>query len=174
MPGMDETVLTKAGANLEKTEEASTIASSLVLLSGKVERQTDFEKGMPGMEAKINDEWIPDPFYDDQGLAVNIKGCGLVVIGGCSHAGIINTVKHLQKTSHIDKVHAVLGGFHLSGENENLIDPTIKEMKAIDPDYIAPMHCTGWKAINRFSGEMPENFILNSVGTTYIFQEERL
>jgi 7,8-dihydropterin-6-yl-methyl-4-(beta-D-ribofuranosyl)aminobenzene 5'-phosphate synthase len=170
MPGMDEIVLTKAGAKLEKLNGASTIASGLVLLSGKVERHTDFEKGMQGMEAKINDEWVPDPFYDDQGLAVNLKGCGLVVIGGCSHAGIINTVKHLQKTSHIDKVHAILGGFHLSGENEKLIDPTIREMKAIEPDYVVPMHCTGWKAINRFSEKMPERFILNSVGTAFIFQ----
>lgn len=170
MPGMDEMALTKAGAKLEKVKGASTIASGLILLSGKVERRMDFEKGMPGMEAKINDEWIPDPFYDDQGLAVNIKGNGLVVLGGCSHAGIINTVKHLQKVSRIDKVHAVLGGFHLSGENEKLIDPTITEMKKINPNYMVPMHCTGWKAINRFAEEMPERFILNCVGTTYIFQ----
>jgi 7,8-dihydropterin-6-yl-methyl-4-(beta-D-ribofuranosyl)aminobenzene 5'-phosphate synthase len=170
MPGMDEMALTKAGAKLEMINGASTIASGLVLLSGTVERQMDFETGMPGMEAKIGDEWIPDPFYDDQGFAVNIKGRGLVVLGGCSHAGIINTVKHLQKVAGIDRVHAVLGGFHLSGENEKLIDPTISEMKAIDPDYVAPMHCTGWKAINRFAQEMPERFILNSVGTTYVFQ----
>ncbi|MBW2646546.1 MAG: MBL fold metallo-hydrolase [Deltaproteobacteria bacterium] len=170
MPGMDESELTRAGAKLQKIDGATAIASDLILLSGKVERQTDFEKGMPGMEARIGDEWIPDPFYDDQGLAVNIKGRGLVVLGGCSHAGIINTVKHLQKVSGIDKVHAVLGGFHLSMENEKLIDPTISEMKAIAPDYVAPMHCTGWKAITRFAEEMPENFILNSVGTTYVFQ----
>jgi 7,8-dihydropterin-6-yl-methyl-4-(beta-D-ribofuranosyl)aminobenzene 5'-phosphate synthase len=170
MPGMDEMALTTAGANLQKIDGASTIASGLILLSGKVERQTDFEKGMPDMEARIDDEWIPDPFYDDQGLAINIKGRGLVVLAGCSHAGIINTVKHLQKVSGIYKIHTVLGGFHLSGKNENLIDPTISEMKAIDPDYIAPMHCTGWKAINRFAQEMPERFILNSVGTTYVFQ----
>ncbi|PKN88998.1 MAG: MBL fold metallo-hydrolase [Deltaproteobacteria bacterium HGW-Deltaproteobacteria-1] len=173
MPGMDEMALTKAGAKLEKTKEAQTIASDLVLLSGKVARQTDFEKGMPEMEARINEEWILDPFYDDQGLAVNIKGCGLVVVGGCSHAGIINTVKHLQKISCIDKVHAVLGGFHLSGENEKIIDPTIREMKSINPDYIAPMHCTGWKAISRFAEQMPECFILNAVGTTYIFQGQK-
>jgi 7,8-dihydropterin-6-yl-methyl-4-(beta-D-ribofuranosyl)aminobenzene 5'-phosphate synthase len=170
MPGMDEAALIKAGANLQKIEGATAIASDLVLLSGNVERQTDFETGMPGMEAKIGDDWITDPFYDDQGLAVNVKGQGLVVLGGCSHAGIINTVKHLQKVTGIDKVHAVMGGFHLSMENEKLIDPTISEMKKIAPDYIAPMHCTGWKAINRFEKEMPEQFILNSVGTTYIFQ----
>ena len=170
LPDMDEMALTRAGADLHKIEDAATIGSGLILLSGNVERQTDFEKGMPGMEARIGDEWISDPFYDDQGLAINVKGRGLVVLGGCSHAGIINTVKHLQEVSGIGKVHAVLGGFHLSGENEKLIDPTINEMKAIGLDYVAPMHCTGWKAINRFAQEMPEQFILNSVGTTYIFE----
>jgi 7,8-dihydropterin-6-yl-methyl-4-(beta-D-ribofuranosyl)aminobenzene 5'-phosphate synthase len=80
------------------------------------------------------------------------------------------TVRHFQKVSGIDKVHAVLGGFHLSGENEKLIDPTIREMKAIDLHYVAPMHCTGWKAITRFAEEMPDRFILNCVGTTYLFK----
>ncbi|MBI5605627.1 MAG: MBL fold metallo-hydrolase [Deltaproteobacteria bacterium] len=168
LPGMDEMALTRTGANLQKIETTSTIASGLILLSGEVERQTDFEKGMPGMEAKIGNEWIPDPFYDDQAMAVNLKGRGLVVIGGCSHAGIINTVKYFQKVSGLDKVHAVLGGFHLSGENERLIDPTIRAMKAIGPDYVAPMHCTGWKAVNRFAQEMPDQFLLTSVGTTFL------
>jgi 7,8-dihydropterin-6-yl-methyl-4-(beta-D-ribofuranosyl)aminobenzene 5'-phosphate synthase len=170
MPGMDAKALTDAGADLHKIEGASTMASGLILMSGNVERQTDFEKGLPGMEARIGDEWIPDPFNDDQALAVNLKGRGLVVLGGCSHAGIINTIKHLQKASGILKVHAVLGGFHLSGENEKLIDPTIREMQAIGTDYVAPMHCTGWQAINRFAQKMPEGFILNSVGTTYVFR----
>jgi len=169
MPGLSETALLEAGAKLEKVQKASKLASDLILLSGEVERVTEYEKGMPGMEAKINDEWIPDPFYDDQGLAINVKDKGLVIIGGCSHAGIINTIKHMRKTAGVDKVHAVLGGFHLSGENEKILGPTIEEMKAVNPDYVVPMHCTGWKAINQFATEMPGQFILNSVGSTYIF-----
>jgi 7,8-dihydropterin-6-yl-methyl-4-(beta-D-ribofuranosyl)aminobenzene 5'-phosphate synthase len=169
MPAMDEKALIQAGADLREIEGATPIASGLVLLSGKVTRQTDFETGMPGMEARIDGEWVTDPFHDDQALAVNLKGKGLVVLGGCSHAGIINTVKHLQKASGVHAVHAVLGGFHLAGANEKGIDPTIGEMKAFDADYIVPMHCTGWKAINQFSREMAERFIVNSVGTTYVF-----
>ncbi len=169
LPAMDEETVAKAGGDLKKIEGPATIASDLILLSGNVERQTDFEKGMPGAEAEFEGSWIPDPFYDDQGIAVNIKGKGLVLIGGCSHAGIINTIKHIQTTSETNNVHAVMGGFHLAGENEKLIDPTISEMKAVDPDYVIPMHCTGWNAINQFAQQMPDNFILNSVGTTYIF-----
>jgi 7,8-dihydropterin-6-yl-methyl-4-(beta-D-ribofuranosyl)aminobenzene 5'-phosphate synthase len=112
-----------------------------------------------------------DPFHDDQGLAVNVKDKGLVVIGGCSHAGIINTVRHLQRVAGGERVHAVLGGFHLTGSLfEPIIGPTIREMKRLGPDFVVPMHCTGWKAINQFAAEMPGQFILNTEGTTYVFQ----
>ncbi len=170
LPAMKEEEVIKAGADLQKINGPETLFSDLVLLSGTVERQTDFEKGMPGAEAKIDGNWIQDPFNDDQCIVINIRGKGLVVVGGCSHAGIINTIKHVKKISEINDIHAVMGGFHLAGENEKLIGPTIEEMKKIDPDFIIPMHCTGWNAINRFSREMPGNFILNSVGTTYLFQ----
>jgi 7,8-dihydropterin-6-yl-methyl-4-(beta-D-ribofuranosyl)aminobenzene 5'-phosphate synthase len=171
MPAFDEEALKEAGAVFHKAKEASTLASDLVLVTGEVERVTDFERGFPWAEAKIDDRWAVDPFHDDQGVAVKVKDRGLVVIGGCSHAGIINTVKQAQKATRTDAVHGVLGGFHLAGPVfEPIIEPTIEEMKKIGPDYIVPMHCTGWKAINAFAKEMPEQFLLNSVGTTYIFQ----
>jgi len=156
---------------LHEEKEASTLASDFVLVTGDVERVTDFEKGFPWAEAKINNIWIVDPFHHDQGVAVKVRGRGLVVVGGCSHAGIINTVKYAQKVTGTDKVHAVLGGFHLSGRLfEPIIGVTIEEIKKICPDIVVPMHCTGWKAINQFAKEMPEQFILNGVGTTYVFQ----
>jgi 7,8-dihydropterin-6-yl-methyl-4-(beta-D-ribofuranosyl)aminobenzene 5'-phosphate synthase len=172
IPSLDEAALKKIGVAIHKVKEASTLGSDLIMVLGKVERVTDFEKGFPWAEAKIDDNWVVDPFNDDQGVAVKVKGRGLVVISGCAHAGIINTVKHAQKVTGMDKVHAVLGGFHLTGPLfEPIIGPTIEEMKKIGPDYVAPMHCTGWKAINQFAQEMPEQFILNTVGTTYVFQQ---
>jgi 7,8-dihydropterin-6-yl-methyl-4-(beta-D-ribofuranosyl)aminobenzene 5'-phosphate synthase len=169
MPGLSEGALASPGVTLEKIPQTSTLASDLILISGEVGRLTDFEQGMPGMEAKIDGRWVSDPFHDDQGLAVHLKDKGLVVIGGCSHAGIINTVKHLQKATGVEKIHAILGGFHLTGDNEEIIEPTVEAMKTFKADYIVPMHCTGWKAIHRFAQEMPDQFILNSVGSTYIF-----
>jgi 7,8-dihydropterin-6-yl-methyl-4-(beta-D-ribofuranosyl)aminobenzene 5'-phosphate synthase len=168
---LHEAGLEETGAVLHKIKEASTLASDLILISGEVERVTDFEKGFPWAEAKIDGRWAVDPFHDDQGIAVKVKGKGLVVISGCSHAGIINTVKHCRAVAQTSKVHAVLGGFHLTGPVfEPIIGPTIDEMKKIGPDFIMPMHCTGWKAINQFAKEMPEQFILTTVGTTYVFQ----
>ncbi|RZN37107.1 MAG: MBL fold metallo-hydrolase [Methanophagales archaeon ANME-1-THS] len=171
LPTLDEIALKKTGVTLRKAREASLLVSNLILVSGEVERVTDFEKGFPWAEAKIDDKWVVDPFHDDQGVAVKVKNKGLVVISGCSHAGIINTVKYLQKVARTNKVHAVLGGFHLTGPIfEPIVGPTIQEMKRIGPDFVVPMHCTGWKAINQFAQEMPEQFLLNSVGTTYVFQ----
>ncbi|MCP4574884.1 MAG: MBL fold metallo-hydrolase [Deltaproteobacteria bacterium] len=171
LPVLEEEALKATGAVLHKVKEASTIASDLVMVTGEVERTTDFEQGFPWAEAKIDGNWIVDPFHDDQGMVVKVRDKGLVVIGGCSHSGIINMVKHSRKVTQTDAIHAVLGGFHLGGPIfEPIIGPTVDEMKKIGPDYIVPMHCTGWKAINQFAKEMPGQFIPNSVGTTYVFQ----
>jgi 7,8-dihydropterin-6-yl-methyl-4-(beta-D-ribofuranosyl)aminobenzene 5'-phosphate synthase len=170
LPALDEHTLAKSGADLRRSGDAATLASGLVLVTGEIERTTDFERGFPWAEAKINARWVADPFHDDQALVFEVKDKGLVVLGGCSHAGIINTVRHARKITGAGKVHAVLGGFHLTGEIfEPVIDPTIEALKKIGPDYIVPMHCTGWKAISKFAARMPEQFVLNTVGTTYVF-----
>ena len=169
MPVLDRAALERQ-ADLVVTDEPYPLASGLVLSTNTVERVTDFETGFPFSEIKSDGQWVTDPFLDDQALAVKVKGKGLVVVGGCCHAGIINTVKYCQKLFAADKVHAVMGGFHL---NNKIFEPTIgksiAEMKAIDPDCIIPMHCTGWTAINDFAQAFPKAFILNSSCTTYRF-----
>ncbi len=169
MPQLKEEDLTAAGAVVDKRAAASTVAGGLIAVAGSVERTTDFETGSPGLEAKRNGQWGADSFVDDQAIAFRVKDQGLVVLGGCSHAGIVNTVKHLAKVTGAEKIHAVLGGFHLSGPSEALIEPTVRAMQAIGPDLIVPTHCTGWKAIHAFEKAMPEQFVLNTVGTTYLF-----
>jgi 7,8-dihydropterin-6-yl-methyl-4-(beta-D-ribofuranosyl)aminobenzene 5'-phosphate synthase len=170
LPPPVENMLKEAGMEIRKTREDSILASGCVLVLGEIDRITEFEKGMPGAEAEINGQWVKDSFPDDRGVALKVKNKGLVVIGGCSHAGIINTVKHAQKATGTPKVHAVVGGFHLTGPMmDPVIVPTIREIKEIGPKYVIPTHCTGWRAINQFAKEMPEQFILNTVGTTYIF-----
>jgi 7,8-dihydropterin-6-yl-methyl-4-(beta-D-ribofuranosyl)aminobenzene 5'-phosphate synthase len=170
LPRLDEAALIGAGAVLEKSRMPTLLAGGLLLTTGEVERTTPFERGFPLAEANISGTWTVDPFHDDQGVIIKVRDKGLVVISGCAHAGIINTVRYARKITKTDRVHAVLGGFHLTGPLfDPVIPPTIAAMKEIGPDLIAPMHCTGWKAITRFAEEMPGQFILNSVGTTYRF-----
>jgi 7,8-dihydropterin-6-yl-methyl-4-(beta-D-ribofuranosyl)aminobenzene 5'-phosphate synthase len=169
MPILNRATLEKE-ANLVVAEEPCALASGLVLATNTVERVTDFETGFPFCEVKSNGEWMTDPFLDDQALAVKVRDKGLVIVGGCSHAGIINTVKYCQKLFSTEKVHAVLGGFHLNDKIfEPIITKSISQMKIIDPEYIVPMHCTGWLAMNDFAQAFPEAFILNSSCTTYRF-----
>ena len=112
---------------------------------------------------------VRDLFPGEQSLMFNVKGKGLVVVSSCAHAGIVNTVKHAQKVTGLDKVHAIMGGFHLTGAPPQVIQRTIADVKAIAPDYIVPMHCSGWEAITSFEREMPEQFVLSMAGTRYVF-----
>jgi 7,8-dihydropterin-6-yl-methyl-4-(beta-D-ribofuranosyl)aminobenzene 5'-phosphate synthase len=142
------------------------MAADGVMVTGEVERTTGFEKGLPGALLEKEGKMKPDPISDDQALVFNLKKKGLVVISGCSHSGIINTILHAQKLTGQTKVHALLGGFHLTGPAfEPIIEKTIKELKNVAPEVIVPMHCTGWKAIQRISQEFPQAFVLNSVGS---------
>ncbi|MDD5142693.1 MBL fold metallo-hydrolase [Methanoregula sp.] len=166
----DIVALKKAGADIKMRSKPSTLAAGHILVTGEVEWKVRFEKGLPGAEIERDGKWTPDSIRDDQALVMNVKEKGLVVVSGCAHAGIINTVEYAKRITGIDRVHAVLGGFHLSGKAyEKIVPPTIDAMKKINPDYIVPMHCTGWTTINRFMGAMPEKCILNTVGTTYVF-----
>jgi 7,8-dihydropterin-6-yl-methyl-4-(beta-D-ribofuranosyl)aminobenzene 5'-phosphate synthase len=170
LPRLDAASLTAGGADLRISEGPSLLASGLMLATGEVERTTPFEKGFPWAEACINGTWAVDPFRDDQGLVIKVRDRGLVVISGCAHAGIVNTVRYAQKITKSSKVHAILGGFHLSGPIfDPVIPPTVAALKEIAPRLIAPMHCTGWKAVTQFAAKMPGQFVLNTVGTTYMF-----
>ena len=170
LPTLTKAFLEQAGAVLDERAAPSTLASDLILVSGQVARKTAFETGSPGMEVRRQGQWQADPFDDDQSLAIDLKGQGLVVIGGCCHAGIVNTIEHLCETVGQKTVHAVLGGFHLSGVDPAVISQTVEEIKRFAPSLIVPMHCTGWKAISAFAAAMPDQFILNNAGTTYVLE----
>ena len=136
--------------------------------TGKVEQVTDYEKIPPTFVAKRGDEYVQETFPGEQAVILNAKGKGLVVLSSCAHRGIVNTVKHAQKITGIEKVHLVMGGFHLTGAKPERVQKTVAAIKAINPEYIVPTHCTGFEAISAFAKEMPNQFILNTVGTKYI------
>jgi len=170
LPVWDPVALKKAGADILLHNGASTLADGHLLVTGEVERKTPFETGMPGMDLYTDGQWIPDPIRDDQAVVIDVNGKGLVVLSGCAHAGIVNTVEYAKKITGTNDVHGVLGGFHLTGPAfAPRIQPTIDAVNRIGPEYLVPMHCTGWDAINRFMAAMPKKCILNTVGTTYVF-----
>jgi 7,8-dihydropterin-6-yl-methyl-4-(beta-D-ribofuranosyl)aminobenzene 5'-phosphate synthase len=136
--------------------------------TGKVEQVTDYEKAPPRFVEKKGNEYVPTTFPGEQAVILNAKGKGLVVLSACAHRGIVNTVKHAQKITGIEKVYMVMGGFHLTGAKPEVIKKTVADIKAINPQYIVPTHCTGFEAGAEFSKEMPNQFIINTVGTRYV------
>jgi 7,8-dihydropterin-6-yl-methyl-4-(beta-D-ribofuranosyl)aminobenzene 5'-phosphate synthase len=114
-------------------------------------------------------DFIPDDMDDDQAIVLNIAGKGLLVLSGCAHSGILNTVNYARRISGVEQVLAVLGGFHLARATDDEIGLTIAELKRLYPALVSPAHCTGFKATAAFASQMPETFVLASVGTTYLF-----
>ena len=99
-----------------------------------------------------------------------VKGLGLVVIASCSHRGVINSIRQAQRLSGIDKVHAVVGGFHLvRPRTEEEARRTVAELAAIDPAWIVPMHCTGEVFIAEALRRMPDKVVRPYVGNQLIF-----
>ncbi|MDW0279916.1 MAG: MBL fold metallo-hydrolase [Nitrososphaeraceae archaeon] len=149
-------------------------ANNRVMITGEIPRVTEFEKGFPLQYKEQDNEinLVPDPLVsDDQALIMNVKNKGLIILTGCGHAGIVNTIKFAKKVTGIKKIYCVIGGFHLSGQDyEDSIPLTIAELTRVDPQYIVPCHCTGWKATNKIIDTMPEKFIQSSVGSTFYFE----
>lgn len=160
----------KKAVIINKTEP-TLLLDNMILVSGEIERTTDFETGFPIHYTNRNGLWENDPLLmDDQCVIINVRGKGLVVITGCCHAGVINTIRYAQTLTGCQQVYAVLGGFHLTGGIfEKIIPPTIAELQKINPAYLMPGHCTGWSAIHQIAQTMPGKFIPSSVGTTLFF-----
>lgn len=176
-PILDQAALEQHGMIVQKNEGPSGLPEQrkddpYLIVSGQIPRETSYEKGFPPQYAEVEGKGlVHDPLIkDDQALVAKVEGKGLVIISGCGHAGIINTINYAKKLGRTEKIHAVLGGFHLSGAlYEDAIEPTIRALQDADPDYIVPCHCTGWKAINTIIQRMPQKFIQPSVGTKFVF-----
>jgi 7,8-dihydropterin-6-yl-methyl-4-(beta-D-ribofuranosyl)aminobenzene 5'-phosphate synthase len=167
MVSLSRAGLLDAGLELVEAKGPTPALDGMVLVTGQVERTNNVEIGWPAHHAERNGTLEPDPFiWDDQGLVVNLKDRGLVVVSGCAHAGIINTIHYAQAVTGIERVHAVLGGFHLGPSFfHDRIDWVVQALVALEPAVIVPAHCTGYRAAYAVYQRRPDAFIQNTVGT---------
>lgn len=167
LPPPDPKSLSQEGIDFIEDRKASYVLGGLAMVTGQIERTTPFEKGLPFHFAFDGGQWQADPsVHDDQAVVMHLKDKGLVILTGCGHAGVVNTIRHARKITGVDRVYAVVGGFHLSGPAfDPIIPDTLAELKALNLQLVVPGHCTGWKAIHTIAREMPEAFVQNSVGT---------
>lgn len=140
-----------------------------VMLIGPLPRVTPFEQGSPILGVENKGAVEQDSFPGELSMAFRLAGRGMVVLSACAHAGIINTVLQAKEVTGEERVHAILGGFHLSGAPAEKIEKTAEGLSQFNPDMIVPMHCTGFQALKAISGKLGDAFVLYSVGTEYRF-----
>jgi 7,8-dihydropterin-6-yl-methyl-4-(beta-D-ribofuranosyl)aminobenzene 5'-phosphate synthase len=171
VPGIDD--LTAQGAQIICTTEPQSFLDDTFFVSGEIPRVTEFERGLPGQVRKTADGkgWEPDELLmDERWIAAHIKDKGLFVFSACSHAGIINVLKHAQAGFPDVPLYGVMGGLHLSGANEKIIPQTIEAMKEFQLATIAAGHCTGWRAMAALSAAFGDKILApTAVGKRYTF-----
>ena len=140
-----------------------------VLLSGEMHETASFEVIPPSLKVERDGQVVQDTFIGEQTLIANVRGRGLVVVTSCSHRGIVGICRHAVKVSGVPKVHAVIGGFHLSGLAGERITQVVDAFRTLGVDYLIPQHCTGIEAIIQMGVHLPTELVVSSVGSTFTF-----
>jgi 7,8-dihydropterin-6-yl-methyl-4-(beta-D-ribofuranosyl)aminobenzene 5'-phosphate synthase len=165
--------LTGQGARVICTTEPQWFLDDMFFVSGEIPRVTPFERGLPGQVRRSDDgkSWEPDELImDERWLAVHVKGKGLVVFSACSHAGIVNVLRHARESFPDIPLYAVMGGLHLSGANEKIIPQTVDAMKDFQLATIAAGHCTGWRAMAALAAAFGDQVVApTAVGKRFTF-----
>ncbi|KAJ6087228.1 hypothetical protein N7467_006142 [Penicillium canescens] len=165
--------LEAAGSFVDKRSEPHTVLDGFFLVSGEIPRVTPYETGLRNAVRYDPDEndWFSDEsITDERSLICNLKGKGLVVFTGCSHAGVVNTSKHaVQLTGGTVPLHAVVGGFHLAMSEPDHIESTVTDLKKLDPAVLMPGHCSGWRAKFAIEKHVPGSMVPCTVGSRIAF-----
>ncbi len=172
MPPPSRNDLEREGVEVVAERGPTLLIDGAVLVSGQVERTTDFEKGFAWQLRRTADGgWEPDPWiWDDQNVIVNVKGHGLVIVSGCSHSGAVNVLRNARRLTGEAKIAGFIGGFHLTGGLfEPIIPTTVAAVLELGVRRLVPAHCTGWRATHELARAMPDAFVQSSVGTVFRF-----
>jgi 7,8-dihydropterin-6-yl-methyl-4-(beta-D-ribofuranosyl)aminobenzene 5'-phosphate synthase len=156
--------LVEAGADLHCSREVRELRPG-VYLTGEIPRRSDFERGMPGARIIEDGTDMDDPLRDEQALVVNLGEKGVVVLSGCSHPGIVNTVRYAREITGNDRVFAVVGGFHLAQVSEEVVARTADALKESGAQLVVTGHCTGFRPNCRLGAKLGNAFAVNCVGT---------
>lgn len=140
-----------------------------VMLSGEMSAPEPYETIPPALRVERDGQLHQDTFIGEQTLIANVRDKGLVVVTSCSHRGIVGICRWATRVADVPKVHAVIGGFHLSGLGEERITRVVDAFRRFDLDYIVPQHCTGFEALASLRSRLGEQLVISSVGTTFTF-----
>jgi len=121
-------------------------------------------------EAERSAPVVPDQFQHEIATAFNLRGRGLIVLTSCSHRGVVNAIRQAQAASGVEKIHAVIGGFHLAPYQEEYVRDTVKALQEIDPTYVVPLHCTGEPFYEIARATIPAKLLRSYTGTRLVFE----
>lgn len=155
--------LENLGARFSLTRDAVWISDSIVT-TGEIPMVTDYEDIDPILWVKENGEMVPDSLADDLAVAIKTED-GLVVILGCGHRGVINTLRHARNLTGENRIHAVIGGIHLFRASEERLFRTASDLKEMGVELLGVSHCTGFHASAWLAQEFGEFFFLNNAGS---------
>jgi 7,8-dihydropterin-6-yl-methyl-4-(beta-D-ribofuranosyl)aminobenzene 5'-phosphate synthase len=150
---------------------AAALVADGVLLSGEMHAREDFETIPANLKVERDGRLEPDPFIGEQTLIANVRGRGLVVVTSCSHRGVIGICRNAARIAGISKIHAVVGGFHLSGLSDERVTRVVDAFRQLGVEYVVPQHCTGIEAIATLRQRLPGELVVSSVGSTFTFGE---
>jgi len=155
--------LESLGARFNLVKKSVEVSEN-VFTTGEVPMVTDFENIDEGLFVREDSAWQPDKLLDDQALVIKTDA-GLVVILGCAHRGIINTLYHARQLTGVEKIHAVIGGSHLMGVFEERLWQTVDALRELGVQKMGLCHCTDLPAASLLSQEFRDSFFFNKAGT---------
>jgi len=156
--------------------ETHAVCDGAFLASGEIPRRTAYETGLRrGLRFDAEAAaWVEDALIRDERLVLaRVRGKGLVVFTGCSHAGVVNTARHaVDMAGGSVPLYAVVGGFHLADAEPPQLEATIRDLKALGPKVLMPGHCSGWRIKHMIETESPGWLAPSTVGTKFTFSSE--
>jgi 7,8-dihydropterin-6-yl-methyl-4-(beta-D-ribofuranosyl)aminobenzene 5'-phosphate synthase len=168
MGTLSRAALDPGGKRVVETPQPRVVAGS-ALLSGRIEQATPYEKVPPFLKVEVKGKLEQESMAHELAVAYRVKGKGLVVLTSCAHSGVINTVNHFKKVAKDERVLAVIGGFHLTSAPDEQVTKTVDALVALKPTFVAPMHCTGNRAVDLLVQKLPAAYVHPGVGTKYTF-----
>jgi len=155
--------LERLGASFNLTSRPVSITDN-IMTTGEIPMTTGFEEIDPALFVKDGPNWQPDKVLDDQALIVKTKR-GLIIILGCAHRGMINTLYHARKLTGTKEIYAVIGGSHLIGASPERLRQTIAAVRELNVQKLGLCHCTDLPAAGVFIQEFGDKFYFNKAGT---------
>src|ERR1700680_1841318 len=166
--------------------ETPTVIEGHAFTTGRIAR-TSIEKVLPNtfVERKMEDglgcnashytsaelqgKIVPDEHIHEHATCFNLKDRGLVVISSCGHVGIVNSVRQATEVSGVQKIHAIMGGFHLGPAPAEYLTQVVSEIGKLNPDVVIPMHCSGLNFTQEAQRQMPGKVLATTTGTRISF-----